>query len=737
MREIRENEVKIQGTVTQVVYQSDDSGYTVLRVDAESGECTLVGIMPDACEGERITALCERTKHAEYGEQLRVKEYERELPSGAEAMLRYLASGAITGIGPKTAIKIVGKFGDKTFEVMDKHPLWLSDVPGISSKKAAEIGKCFAERSGMRSLLLLCGDALTPTAAMRVYKRWGSMSAKLIEENPYRLASDFEGIGFKRADELARYIGFAGDGTFRISCGIMHVLDTAAINGGHCCLPREELVREAEKLLLCNKEDVENAIEALIREGKIVREGKTEMLFSERFWKTECDIAYRLYELDKRCAKIGVENAEGIIKVIEAEGGIQYAPLQKRAIISAVNSGVSIITGGPGTGKTTVILALIRIFETMGLECALAAPTGRAAKRMSEATSHEAKTVHRLLETDFATDGGEAKFLRDEMTPIDARVIIIDEASMLDVFVCNALLKAVRPGCRVIFIGDSDQLSPVGAGNFLWDIIESGAFPTVRLTEIFRQAQESLIISNAHAVNKGEELVLDAVDKDFFFLTRENAQQTAFTVTDLLKRRLPLSYGEMGRRGVQVITPTRRGPAGTENLNLMLRDALNPSDDRKAEKEIAGRLFREGDKVMQTRNNYELSYKIKDREGRGIFNGDIGTIVRFDSQSGGAQIKFDDKLASYDASDFDDIELAYAITVHKSQGSEYPIVVMPIAPCAPMLQTKNMLYTAITRAKNIAILVGSKDILKAMAQNDVCDVRYSGLVRRIKEYYPE
>lgn len=734
--ELRENEEKVSGVVTQVVFRSDESGYTVVRLDNGGDEVTLVGIMPDVAEGETLHAIGEWMKHAEYGRQLKIKEYERMLPSGTEAMLRYLASGAVPGIGPKTAVKIINRFGEKTFEIMDKHPLWLAEIPGISPKKAREIGESFAKRSGMRSLLLLCGDALSPTMAMRVYKKWGSSAAKLVEENPYRLADEFEGIGFARADKLASSMGFSGNAAYRVRCAIMHVLGSVAGSGGHCCLPTEILEEQTAKLISVSEEEVRAQRDALIAEGEIICEGRTGLLYRKHVWETERDIAMRLADLDRRCARIGVSDVNGLIGVIEAESGIVYAPLQKKAIVSAVESGVSVITGGPGTGKTTVILALIRIFEEMGLECALAAPTGRAAKRMSEATSHEAKTVHRLLEMDYQGDEGEARFMRDAMTPLEARVIIIDEASMLDIFLCDALVKAIRPGCRLIFIGDSDQLPPVGAGKVLWDIIESEAFPTVRLTEIFRQAEESLIVSNAHAVNRGEMPKLDAKDKDFFFLPRENSESTALTVADLCARRLPASYGDMGKRGVQVITPARKGVAGTENLNLMLRDRLNPKSPQKAEKELSGRLFREGDKVMQTRNNYELEWKANGKDGRGVYNGDIGVIVKFDPSTGGAQVRFDDRLVKYPLGDFEDLELAYAITVHKSQGSEYPIVVMPLYPCAPMLQTRNMLYTALTRARTYVILVGSRDVLDNMVKNDSQTVRYSGLGRRIRELSP-
>ncbi|MBQ7011084.1 MAG: ATP-dependent RecD-like DNA helicase [Clostridia bacterium] len=735
--ELRENEERIKGTVTQVVYRSEESGYAVLRISCGKEEVTVVGIMPDAAEGESIDAIGEWMKHAEYGKQLKVKEYERQLPSGVDSMLRYLASGAISGIGPKTAVKIINRFGESTFEVMDKHPSWLADIPGISAKKANEIGECFAQRSGMRSLLLLCGDALSPAMAMRVYKKWGSAAAKLVEENPYRLASEFEGIGFSRADKLAASIGFSGNAGYRVQCGILHILDIAASSGGHCCLPPDVLEEQACRLLGADAATVRSERDALIAAGDVVAEGRTGLLFRRSVWRTEQSIASRLAELDKRCARVGVSDLEGLIKVIETERGISYAGLQRKAIISAVNSGVSVITGGPGTGKTTVILALIRIFEEMGQECALAAPTGRAAKRMSEATSHEAKTVHRLLEMDYQGEGADAKFLRDEKTPIEARVIIIDEASMLDVFLCDALLRAVRPGCRVIFIGDSDQLPPVGAGNVLWDIIDSGAFSTVKLTEIFRQAEKSLIVRNAHAVNRGELPVIDSTNEDFFFLPRENAQSTAATVADLCLRRLPKSYGDMGRRGVQVITPSRRGAAGTENLNLLLRDSLNPPAKGRTEKEIGGRIFREGDKVMQTRNNYDLEWRSGTRQGRGVFNGDIGVILRYDLSSGGAVVRFDDREVKYPFSDFEDLDHAYAITVHKSQGSEYPIVVMPLYPCAPMLQTRNMLYTAITRARTYVILVGSRDVLDTMVHNDSRAVRYSGLARRICELVPK
>ncbi len=806
-REPEENQNRINGTISGVVYHNAANGYSVLRVTGPDGrEFTAVGQIPDAAEGEMIQAEGEWTEHAEYGRQFRMTSCEKKLPTSADAIFRYLASGAVAGVGTKTALKIVGKFGNDTFEVMDKHPAWLSQIPGISPKKAQKIGESFAERAGMRSLLMLCGDALSPAAAMNIYRRWGSAAPRLIEQNPYRIAEEFDGIGFEKADRLAAAIGFSGDPAFRVRCGILHTLTLASARGGHCCLPEEELAEEASRLLGAPKSEIfariaeefdgigfekadrlaaaigfagdpafrvrcgilhtltlaaargghcclpeeELAEEAsrllgapkseilariadLIREGAIViSSGK--MLYKESVWRTECEVAKRLFALDRACAKVGVENVQTLISVVEAENGITYAGRQREAIVSAVESGVSVITGGPGTGKTTVIRALIRIFEGMGLECALAAPTGRAAKRMSEATSHEAGTVHRLLEMDIPAEGREeAVFLRDQASPLEARVIIIDEASMLDLFLTAALLRAIRPGSRLVLIGDSDQLPSVGAGNVLRDIIASAAFPTVRLTEIFRQAEKSLIVRAAHAVNRGEMPDLTSRDEDFFFLRRADTAATAATVVSLCAERLPRAFGEEGRTGVQVITPSKRGAAGTESLNVALRAALNPPAPGREEREVGGRLFRVGDKVMQTKNNYDLTWRRMGGEGRGVFNGDIGVIRSLSRHDGCAEIAFDDRVVSYDYAAFEDLDLAYAVTVHKSQGSEYPIVVMPVYPCAPLLLTRNMLYTALTRGKDRVILVGSPDVLKIMVENDRQAVRYSGLRERIAD----
>ena len=733
-REPEENQNRINGTISGVVYHNAANGYSVLRVTGPDGrEFTAVGQIPDAAEGEMIEAEGEWTEHAEYGRQFRMTSCEKKLPTGADAIFRYLASGAVAGVGTKTALKIVAQFGNDTFEVMDKHPAWLSQIPGISPKKAQKIGESFAERAGMRSLLMLCGDALSPAAAMNIYRRWGSAAPRLIEQNPYRIAEEFDGIGFEKADRLAAAIGFAGDPAFRVRCGILHTLTLAAARGGHCCLPEEELAEEASRLLGAPKSEILARIADLIREGAIVvSSGK--MLYKESVWRTECEVAKRLFALDRACAKVGVENVQTLISLVEAENGITYAGRQREAIVSAVESGVSVITGGPGTGKTTVIRALIRIFEGMGLECALAAPTGRAAKRMSEATSHEAGTVHRLLEMDIPAEGREeAVFLRDQASPLEARVIIIDEASMLDLFLTAALLRAIRPGSRLVLIGDSDQLPSVGAGNVLRDIIASAAFPTVRLTEIFRQAEKSLIVRAAHAVNRGEMPDLTSRDEDFFFLRRADTAATAATVVSLCAERLPRAFGEEGRTGVQVITPSKRGAAGTESLNVALRAALNPPAPGREEREVGGRLFRVGDKVMQTKNNYDLTWRRMGGEGRGVFNGDIGVIRSLSRHDGCAEIAFDDRVVSYDYAAFEDLDLAYAVTVHKSQGSEYPIVVMPVYPCAPLLLTRNMLYTALTRGKDRVILVGSPDVLKIMVENDRQAVRYSGLCERIAD----
>ena len=571
---------------------------------------------------------------------------------------------------------------------------------------------------------------------VRIYKKWGSSAVDVAKNNPYMLCEEIEGIGFERADRLAIKLGLALDSQDRLCSGVKHLLTTNAHQNGHVCLPREKLVAAASKLLGAPAEAIDGAISALQVKKKIqiVLFNGIEYVYEKQAYEDERYVARKLALLDKVCDVMNTENIDAFIKREERESGIQYAKEQRRAIFAALESGVMLLTGGPGTGKTTVVRALLHIFDSMDLKVALCAPTGRAAKRLSESTSCEAKTIHRLLEYGGGETGGHAHFQHDENNLLDEHAIIVDEASMVDNALMAALLRAVKPGARFVIIGDADQLPSVGAGNVLCDLLASEKFATVRLDEIFRQAQQSLIVTNAHAINHGEMPRLDVKDNDFFFLPRANDREIADTVAQLCSIRLPRTYGEMGVKGVQVITPSRRGETGTEHLNVLLQSVLNPASERKREYKFREIVFREGDRVMQIKNNYDLYWEREDGSwGNGVFNGDIGTILRIDYSNENMQIEFDDRTVDYDFNMLDELEPAYAVTVHKSQGSEYPIVVIPLGSAAEMLLSRNLFYTAVTRAQNMVILVGREEKVRTMVENNRPSMRYTGLCRWLGE----
>ena len=620
---------KLEGSVEQIVFCNEDNGYTVCDVALEDDIVTVCGIMPMLCEGDRLCVYGKWVHSAKYGRQFSVEQYERVMPADVASMLRYLSSRAIKGIGPKTAVKIIEEFGEDSFDVIENHPEWLANIKGISTKVALAASESFKEQTGIRSAMMFFREYFGAATTVRIYKKWGSSSVDIAKKNPYRLCNEIEGIGFERADALANSLGLQNDNFDRIMSGLSYVLIKSASNNGHVCLPREKLCEAGAQLLEVSSDETDRAISELIRMGrfKYVMNGEAQMIYLCEAYDEEKYIAEKLLLLDKMCATVDVLDIDRFIEREEAKAGIEYASLQKQAISDALRYGVMVLTGGPGTGKTTVVRALIHIFDSMGYEIALAAPTGRAAKRMSEATSMEAKTIHRLLEMSYDLDG-RSVFNRNEFDLLDEQIIIVDEASMIDSALMCALLKAIKPGARMIIIGDSDQLPSVGAGNVLRDMIESGRFATVRLCEIFRQAQESLIVTNAHAINRGEMPTLSAKDKDFFFLRRERDRDIAATVVDLCKNRLPRAYGDMARNGLQVICASRKGEAGTENLNVLLQQALNPRERGKSEHTFRDRIFREGDRVMQTRNNYDISWKREydAKEGCGICNGDISII---------------------------------------------------------------------------------------------------------------
>ncbi len=726
----------VEGTIEHIIYQNEENGYAVCELSVSDTELiTVVGIMPYVSAGETVKAMGKWQLHASFGRQFKIEYYEKQLPANESAMLKYLSSRAVKGIGPASAVKIIERFGEDTFDVLENHPEWLAEIPGISKKKAEDISEEFRRQFGVRSVMMFCRDYFGPATAVRIYKKWGGSAVDIIRENPYSLCDDIYGVGFERADKIAASMGVDKNSLYRIKAGIKYLITYNASHNGHVYIPENRLIRLAMEMLDISSEMAEDAVNKLCDENKVkrVKRDGNNAVYAKNYYEAEVYAAQKLDLLDRLCPKLDMDDIERFISLIELESGMNYAAMQKRAIISAVNNGVMVLTGGPGTGKTTVIKAVMRVFDRLDTEIALAAPTGRAAKRMSVATSREAKTIHRLLEMEFADDTWP-RFKRNADNTLDERVIIIDETSMVDILLIASLLKAIKPGARLILIGDSDQLPSVGAGNVLHDIIASERFNTIRLKEIFRQASESLIITNAHAINTGEYPELDNKDTDFFFLPRENDSDIARTVTDLCLNRLPKTYGEKIRSNLQIITPSRKGGAGTSMLNNMLQEALNPPSPKKRERKTRDIILREGDKVMQIKNNYNITWQKDETEGIGIFNGDIGIILRINYEDETLQINFDERIAVYEFSLLDELEHAYAITVHKSQGSEYPVVIIPMYGFAPQLMTRKLLYTAVTRAQEKVIMVGRRDVVAAMVDNNRPEKRYSGLSELIRSY---
>ena len=727
---------KLEGSIEHVIYSNEENGYAICDMAIADDEIvTIVGTLPMISAGDNLAVYGQWIHNPKYGRQFSVSQYERMMPADTASILRYLASGVIKGIGPKTAMRIVEEFGEDTFDVIENHPDWLAEIKGISRKSAKEMSERFREQAGMRSVMMFFRNYFGAAVTIRIYKRWGSASVDIAKKNPYRLCNEIEGIGFERADAMASDLGVTNDNFDRIMSGIKYVLLQQAMQNGHSCLPDDKLIDATVQLLGVSREGAEAAISALLKNGTLrsTISGEMRLIYDSASYDAEQYIAEKLVLLDRMSSAISLPDIDRFIEREESQNGLSYASKQKQAISDALRYGVMVLTGGPGTGKTTVVKALIHIFDSMGFDIALAAPTGRAAKRLSESTSREARTIHRLLEMNY--DGGSTPtFNRNEFDQLDEDVIIVDEASMIDTALMMALTKAIKPGARLIIIGDSDQLPSVGAGNVLRDIIASERFSVVCLDEIFRQARESLIVTNAHMINEGKYPITDVKDNDFFFLPRELDRDIAATIADLYKNRLPRKYGESIKAGIQVIAPSRKGESGTENLNVLLQSVLNPASRGKLEYRFKDVLFREGDRVMQTRNNYDINWfrDVDGKDGYGIFNGDIGVIQRIDIQNSYMEILFDDKFVNYDLTLLDDLEHAYAITVHKSQGSEYGVVIIPMCSAAHMLHTRNLLYTAVTRAQKMVILVGRADIVKLMVDNDHQSMRYTGLADRLR-----
>ena len=727
---------KVSGVVENIVYRNESNDYTVFEVvDEESRLFTAVGIIPMVNEGETVVLEGQWTYHKEFGKQFAFVSFEKSLPKEIDGIIQYLSGPTIKGVGPVTAVKIVNRFGMDTFDVIENHPEWLTDISGITRKKAAVISESFRAQSELRGVMMFFKDYMGTGEVNKVYKRLGASAVGVIKENPYILCNGDYGIAFDKADSMAASLGFSPDCDMRIISGINYVLKYNASVNGHTCLPREKLVSATANLLAITPEDVEKRMDLFIDNGDIVpfKVLDNELIMTPAVNYKEEFIAKKIRALSGEVIQLSSMDIASLIQKVELRLGVQYADRQREAIFRCMNGGVTIITGGPGTGKTTVVRGIISIFNDLDFKTALAAPTGRAAKRMSEATGEEAKTIHRLLEMEKDVNE-ELKFGRNSRNPLDENVVIVDEASMIDLSLMSALCEALKRGTRLILIGDSDQLPSVGAGNVLEDLISSYAVDTVRLTEIFRQSKESLIVTNAHKINSGESPVLNVTNNDFFFVRRESEREIAATVADLITKRLPKTYGDDIREQIQVISPSKKGAGGVELLNSELQARVNPKATFKKEKASHGVIFREGDRVMQIVNNYDIEWEKNGIGGFGIFNGDIGVIESIDLKNEVINIWFDDRYVRYDFENLDELELSYAITVHKSQGSEYPVVIIPMYACAPMLMTRNLLYTAVTRAKRMVILVGRSDIPDRMVRNNREVLRYTTLASRIREY---
>ena len=736
----------ITGYIDHIIFLNEDNGYTVmvLKGVSEEDELTCVGSFPVVTQGASVELEGNFTQHPVYGKQFQAVRLTEKMPEDALAMERYLGSGAIKGIGAALAGRIVRHFGDDTFQIVENEPERLSEVKGISEKKAREIAMQIAEKSDMRkAMMFLQKYGISLNLGAKIYQKYGDSVYSVLQENPYRLADDISGVGFKIADEIAYRIGIHTDSDYRIKSGMVYTL-LQATGEGHVYLPKDELFQRAAELLGVDSSYMEKHLVDLAMDRKIVQkeQGDQILIYPAQYYYLELNTARMLRELDIFCPE-DEKIVERRIVQIEKETGTVLDEMQKKAVQEAAGHGLLILTGGPGTGKTTTINAIIRYFEGEGAEIRLAAPTGRAAKRMTEATGYEAQTIHRLLELsgmpEDDREGQPIHFERNAENPLETDVIIIDEMSMVDIHLIHSLLMAVTAGTRLILVGDENQLPSVGPGNVLRDIIRSGQFPVVELKKIFRQASESDIVVNAHKINKGEQVEINNKSRDFFFLKRYDADIIIRVVIALIQEKLP-KYVEAKPFEIQVLTPMRKGLLGVERLNQILQRYLNPPDASKKEKEIGQGLFREGDKVMQVRNNYQLEWEIRGRygipieKGVGVFNGDTGIIKTINEFAETAEVEFEDgRWAEYSFKQLDELELAYAVTIHKSQGSEYPAVIIPLLSGPRMLMNRNLLYTAVTRARKCVTVVGSEETFRDMIRNEKQQRRYSSLDQRIQE----
>ena len=730
--------ITVTGTVEEIIYTNPDNGYTVCVIDsAEESIFTATGYMPFISEGESVALSGNWTQHPDYGEQFKAEYYETVLPSDEEAIIKYLGSGIISGIREATAKKLVAHFGTEILDIMLQNPERLAEIKGISREKAEKIGKSFAEARSMQNVVMFLQQySITANMAVKIHSVLGSNAVEMIKKNPYILADMVDGIAFKTADTIAFNMGMPRNSLDRIKAGVKHILRDAAFTSGHVFLPKTVLIEHSVYTLKVEESEVEAAISALVGSKDIFPDnvGGINAYYLYEYYEAEYYISRRLIALVNSEQKFTMnENeAERAIDEYEAESDIHLATEQRSAVVTALMSGCMVLTGGPGTGKTTTINTIIKLLEDLKLSIALAAPTGRAAKRMSQITGCEAKTIHRLLGVQRASDGYNV-FTHNEENPLSADVIILDEVSMIDITLMSAFLKAVKRGARVIFSGDADQLPSVGPGNIIHDMIESKTIPVIQLNQIFRQAEESLIIVNAHRINHGELPELKEHASDFFFLKRRTPEESAYTIADLFKNRLPKSYGVDPLSSIQIISPTKKGLAGTVALNKLLQSHINPYDELRPQYVYGSITFRVGDKVMQTKNNYDIPYtREKGEDGTGIFNGDMGIIEAIFVRDKLMVIVFDeDKRVEYPFTNLDELDLAYAITVHKSQGSEFPIVVMPVCSFAPMLMSRNLFYTAVTRAKDMVVLVGSEKTVANMTMNNQYRERFTGLCEKL------
>lgn len=733
----------VTGYVENIVFRNAENGYTVFRLENDDGEITCVGTFNYISEGELLEVSGEYVNHNLYGNQLKVMSHTVKEPEDLISIERYLGSGAIRGIGAALAGRIVKKFRKDTFRIIEEEPERLAEIKGISERKAREIAAQVEEKRDMRSAMIyLQKYGISTKLAAKIYQYYGMRVYRILEENPYQLADNIEGVGFRTADEIASRIGIHTDSDYRIRSGLFYTLQQAA-GEGHVYLPEQKLAQRAGNLLGVEIQDVEKYIMDLCMEKKtVLKEEKGEKrVYPAHFYYLELNTARMLHNLNITC-KMPEDMMERRLGKIEEDEQIELDEMQHHAVIEAIKHGLLILTGGPGTGKTTTINTMIRFFDSEGMSILLAAPTGRAAKRMTEATGWEAQTIHRLLEVNVNPESEEASggFLRNSQNPLETDVLIIDEMSMVDLPLMHALLQAVIPGTRLVLVGDVDQLPSVGPGSVLKDIIASGTFPVVTLTRIFRQAGESDIVVNAHKINAGEPVVLDNKSRDFFFLRRDDADTIIGIIIMLIQKKLPRYVGAKPSE-IQVMTPMRKGNLGVERLNTILQRYLNPPESGKTEIEIGDRLFREGDKVMQIKNNYQLEWEVTTRfglavdSGTGIFNGDMGVVTEINTYTETIEVEFDEgRKVKYGYDMTEELELAYAITVHKSQGSEYPAVVLPLLPGPKLLYNRNLLYTAVTRARKCLTIIGSDAVFQEMIRNRNEQERYTSLSERIQEF---